>query len=148
MGYTLWFTCRPEVRHEEQTGSRSTTQRRNSLSPCAAHDLCGSPRLSLKQRGHSLVPCCIQNCSKQELQKLRSQPMQQRTTGDRKISPHKPQNSSTSRKERSASICEIQRSTEGSPPGSKTYIPSVWTVCTMCVKLHIVLQKRRETHLL
>lgn len=56
--------------------------------------------------------------------------MQQRTTGDRKISPHTAQqDSSTPRQEMSTSMCEIQCSTDGSLPGSKTYVPS--RVCTM-----------------
>lgn len=136
IGYTLWFTCRPDLRHIEQTGSRSATQRRNSLSPCATHNLCGSPGLFLKQRGHSLVSCCIQKCSKQESQKLRPQPMQQRTSGTRKSSSHTAQQeSSTPSHEMSTSICEIQCSTDGPIAGSQTYIPDAWTECTVGVQL-------------
>lgn len=145
MGYTLWFICRPDLWHIEQTGSRSATQRRDSFSPCASHALCGIPLLSLKQRGQSLEPCCIQNCSKQELQKLRLQPMQQRTTGARKISPHMVQeDSSTTWHWMSTSISEIQCSTDGSLPGSKTYVLRVCTICIIGVQQSVVLQQWRK----
>lgn len=91
------------------------------------------------QSGHSSIPCRIQKCSKQQLQKLWSQAMQPRTTEARKVSPHTAQQeSSTARLETPPSICETACSPDGVSavkpifPLKVQYVPLVFNCIWSC----------------